>query len=177
MNHIILIGFKHVGKSALGARLAESMGREFVDLDIAVEKLHTARSACNRTCREIVLEFGEPYFRALEHEALSLAMRGADPMVISLGGGTPIDERNRSLIAGHRIIHVTCDRGNVFEKIMIHGRPAILPPEEDLLSAFRRLWDEREAVYVSLAHHRIENNGSLDAAVLRAMAICMPAAV
>ncbi len=67
------------GKSTVGPRLADRLGRPFVDTDQAVE--HRA----GRTVAEIFAQEGEPRFRALEREAIDAAAGQA--AVIALGGG------------------------------------------------------------------------------------------
>ena len=60
--HVALVGFMGAGKTTLGPRLAEKLGRAFVSVDAVVEK----RSG--RTIAEIFEEHGEAAFRALEEE-------------------------------------------------------------------------------------------------------------
>ena len=44
-NHIILIGFKHVGKTLIGRRLAKDLNKKFIDLDKEVEKLYEKQTS------------------------------------------------------------------------------------------------------------------------------------
>ena len=39
-NHIVLIGFKHVGKSIIGENLARRLNSHFIDLDHQIELLY-----------------------------------------------------------------------------------------------------------------------------------------
>ncbi|HIF91912.1 MAG TPA: shikimate kinase [Myxococcales bacterium] len=76
---IYLVGLMGVGKSTVGARLAQRLGRIFIDTDQEVER------KANRTIAEIFEADGEARFRELEAEAIRAAeMDGA---VIALGGG------------------------------------------------------------------------------------------
>lgn len=65
---IVLVGPMGVGKSTVGALLAERLGVPFLDTDQDV--VHRT----GRSVSEIVTEDGEPRFRELEHEAVARAV-------------------------------------------------------------------------------------------------------
>src|SRR5258706_16117400 len=91
--HIILLGFMGSGKTTIGRLLAERLGRAFVDLDDRIE------SAAGKTIAEIFASDGEAAFRQLETECLSrILTEEREPLVIGLGGGTFVHERNRAAI-------------------------------------------------------------------------------
>jgi len=75
---IWLVGMMGAGKSAVGRRLAERLGRRFVDCDAEVERAAGARIA------EIFASEGEAGFRARERAEIESAEPGA---VVALGGG------------------------------------------------------------------------------------------
>ena len=157
---IILIGFKHVGKSALGYALALRLAKPFIDLDAEIEREFQEQY----TCRQIMHIYGQAYFRDLEKKLLTQVMQ-ADPAIIALGGGTPLDLDNQALIRHHTVVHVVAPRDLVFARIMKQGRPEFFPAEKPPLETFHQLWDEREAIYKSLASVAVENNGLLVSAV------------
>src|SRR5690625_2299951 len=86
---LILIGPPGSGKSTIGSRVAGLLDVGFRDTDVDIER------ATKRTISEIFVEDGEPVFRALEREAVSLAM-GEHEGVLSLGGGAIMDPATRS---------------------------------------------------------------------------------
>src|SRR5690625_5228406 len=86
---LILIGPPGSGKSTIGSRVAGLLDVGFRDTDVDTER------ATKRTISEIFIEDGEPVFRALEREAVSLAM-GEHEGVLSLGGGAIMDPATRS---------------------------------------------------------------------------------
>lgn len=166
MKHIILIGFKHVGKSAIAAGLAEFLERQHIDLDDAIINVHTQKTGEHIACGEIVRNHGEAHFRELEHAALRQLLEESDePAVISLGGGAPLSEVNQRLLFDQQVIHVTAPKGGIYERIVMNGRPAFFPTDEDPFLFFQKLWEEREPVYQQLANHTIENTGSVKEAV------------
>lgn len=167
-NPIILIGFKHVGKTTIGRHLAKALNKSFIDLDREVEILHEKYYLETFTCREIMQSHGEHYYRQLESEALRLALK-LPACVISLGGGTSISQSNQDLLKPHRLLHIVAPRGIVFERIMIEGRPSFFDVNEDSYASFSRLWDERSETYRKLAAFTINNNHSIDHAVNEAL--------
>ncbi len=88
---IYLTGFMGSGKSALGPRLADQLGYDFVDLDRRIEQ----EAGC--TIQAIFANRGEEAFRRLEAEGLRAASRG-DRIVIALGGGAVAREENMRLV-------------------------------------------------------------------------------
>lgn len=81
-----------VGKSTTGRRVAERLGRHFVDLDGAVE------AASDRTVAEIFAAEGEPGFRQIESRVLAEVLAATRPSVVATGGGVILDSGNRDLL-------------------------------------------------------------------------------
>lgn len=165
--HIILIGFKSAGKSAIGKELAKQISRRFIDLDEEMEKSYALKNGVKMNCRQIMLKDGQRVFRSLEHEVLKSVLANSDAAVIALGGGTPIYEKNDALLKKHAPIHITAPKSIVYERIMISGRPAFFSPDEHPLESFNRIWQEREKVYNELTNIKIDNSGSIQQAIDR----------
>lgn len=70
------------GKSYAGQRLAQLLGRHFIDLDDLIE------AKADASITAIFAEYGEPHFRRLEQAALH-SLTDLEPAVIACGGGTP----------------------------------------------------------------------------------------
>ena len=77
---IVLIGLSGVGKSTVGAILAERLGWPLLDTD----DLITAREG--KTPAEIITSRGEPAFRDIERTVVQEAAQRV-PAVIAIGGG------------------------------------------------------------------------------------------
>jgi len=88
--HVALDGFMAAGKSSIGKRLAEILGRPFLDLDREIEIVHGPIA-------QIFTRGGEELFRRLEHETL-LNVLDRPAAVIALGGGTAAFEPNMTAL-------------------------------------------------------------------------------
>lgn len=165
MKHIILIGFKNSGKTAIGSLLAKQLNRLFIDLDDEIKNLNCKNTGEQKTCREIMEQHGEAHFRNIESEALQKIMQVKKPAVIALGGGAPMQAENRQLLEPHTIIHISAPKAVIFERIMINGKPAFFPQNEEPFESFQRLWEQRTPVFQEIAHISINNKGSLLEAV------------
>ena len=84
---VVLIGMMGVGKSTLGRAASKALGWRYVDIDHQIERTE------NRTIADIFRQDGEPHFRELESEAIE-KLRGAKQVVVSTGGGAPIEPGN-----------------------------------------------------------------------------------
>jgi shikimate kinase len=76
--HVALIGFMGAGKTTLGAKVAERLGRPFVDLDRELER---------ETGEQIAVLFrqSETDFRVREARASAAALERRTPAVLALG--------------------------------------------------------------------------------------------
>ena len=143
MENIILIGMPGCGKSTIGRKLAEALGKEFVDADQALE------AHFRRPITEIIPQDGEPAFRAMETEILSMLGKRSG-LVIATGGGCITQDRNYPLL--HQ-------NGTIFrlkrdlEKLPTQGRP--LSQRNKLAD----MYEVRRPLYEAFADHIIDNDG------------------
>ena len=142
MENIILIGMPGCGKSTIGKMLAETLGKEFVDADQALE------AHFGRPITEIIPQDGEPAFRAMETEILEMLGKKSG-LVIATGGGCVTRARNYPLL--HQ-------NGTIFwlkrdlQKLPTHGRPL---SQQNKLSELYRV---RKPLYQSFADAIIDND-------------------
>lgn len=85
--NIVLIGYRAVGKSSVGALVAELLDRPFVDLDALVEQ------EAGQTIPEIVKAAGWPEFRRRE-KAMVQRYASRSGQVLATGGGVVLDPDN-----------------------------------------------------------------------------------
>jgi len=95
--NLVLIGYRATGKTAVGARLAEILGRPFVDLDqVLVQE-------AGRPIADIVAQGGWREFRQLEKELVA-RFRHAQGQVLATGGGAVLDPDNVAALRENGII-------------------------------------------------------------------------
>lgn len=82
----ILIGMMGSGKTTVGRELARLSGREFLDLDVVMQR------RLGRTVRSLFQVYGEDTFR--EHETRALGSLEPGSYVLATGGGVVLRERN-----------------------------------------------------------------------------------
>ena len=151
---IILIGYRGSGKTTIGRKLAERLHCDFVDTDERIVQ------KAGLTIREIFEKDGEPGFRALETQALRLALKHQNA-VISLGGGAILRPQHRQLItaSGHSIFYLSADPITLAHRIAADtttaaNRPALTNlggAEEEV----RQVLTQREPLYRQLMHHEV----------------------
>lgn len=88
---IVLVGMMGAGKTAVGRRLARTLGWPFKDADAAIE------AAAGTSIANIFAEIGEPAFRAKERQIIGRLLNG-ERMVLALGGGAFMDPQTRALV-------------------------------------------------------------------------------
>ena len=155
MENIILIGMPGCGKSTVGREIAQCLGKEFVDADVAIAE------AAGRNIPEIFAEEGEAGFRKLETEVLSQLGKGSG-LVIATGGGCVTRLENYSLL--HQ-------NGTIFwirrelDKLPTEGRPL------SQTGQLEQMYRVRKPLYEAFADHIVENCGSVDVAAQRIIEI------
>lgn len=86
--NIVLIGMPGCGKSTIGRRLADEMGRKFYDLDEEIVR------ETGKSIPEIFANDGENVFRNIESEVLMKNLADISGAVIATGGGAILREEN-----------------------------------------------------------------------------------
>ena len=142
--HVVLVGMMGVGKTTVGLRLADALGRPFADSDALIE----ARTG--RTVREIFAADGEPAFRAVESEVLADSLAATSPTVIAAAGGVVLDPANRALLRRAATVAWLQAPVSVLVDRVAAGehRPAVEADPEGTLS---RMEQARSELYAEVA--------------------------
>lgn len=165
MKHIVLIGFKNVGKSTVGKALAQQLNRPFFDLDDSIELAYQEKYQQTLNYRDILAQHGEKFFRELETSALQRCLKQPSAAVIALGGGAAILEENQRLIQTHWVVHIVAQKDIVFNRMMKLGVPAFFPKDQDPSQFFQELWHQRIEVYDTLADVTADNTFAVEDAI------------
>ena len=134
---IFLVGFMGAGKTTIGRLLADKLNWSFVDLDAEVERSEGASVA------EIFASRGEDWFRSAESECLKV-VSAPRRRVVSLGGGTYVNPRNRALVDSLGLsVYLEAPLDVLLERI---GRSTHRPLASDK-GRLERLFEERLSAY------------------------------
>lgn len=167
---IYLTGFMASGKSTVGTLVAQQLGYDFVDLDMAVER------RAGRRIPEIFEEDGEAGFRRMEAEALQRSTQHEE-VVVALGGGALVDERNLEQARQHGLVvylKVSAEELARRLEIATNERPLVRGEDGTPLSGKAlRAWVEgllnERAPFYERAHVTIETEGKAPEAVAAAV--------
>ena len=80
---IVLLGYMGCGKSRVGEALSQCIDIPYVDLDSFIEQQEKT------SIKSIFKSKGELFFRKIERQYLEQLLTQKDPIILSLGGGTP----------------------------------------------------------------------------------------
>lgn len=136
--NIALIGMMGVGKSTVGAKLADKLNMRFVDSDelIAYEYAPVTK---------LFELFGEEGFRKYETRAIK-QVSGYSDTVLATGGGVPLSERNMEmLVRNYNIIYLKATAPTIISRVSESDRPLLAG--NDTGNEVKRLMTERKDVY------------------------------
>lgn len=151
--HIILTGFMGSGKSSIGIKLSYRLKRVLLDTDKLIEKKE------NKSISEIFETFGEAYFREQETILLEKLQEETGPRIISVGGGTPMREENRTLLKALGIvIYLQVTPETVYERLKGDTTRPLLQGD-DPMEKIRTLLAERKELYLAGADVVIDCDG------------------
>lgn len=134
MRKIILLGYMGCGKSTIAEKLSQKLQIPFIDLDKMIE------IKAQMSINEIFKNYGEVYFRKLEHDVFVELLNSDENQIIGLGGGTPCYANNHELLKGNGIysIYLKASVDTLFSRL-VHNkskRPIIANKSEDELKEF-----------------------------------------
>ena len=142
---VVLTGFMGTGKSAVGRRVAERLGRRLVDTDVEIERIE------GMPVREIFARSGEARFRELERRVVAESCNAGD-VVIATGGGTILDAGNRSALAdGALMVCLGASPETIARRVRAYAadRP-LLAGARSLTARIRELLDARQSIYAAV---------------------------
>jgi shikimate kinase len=154
--HLVLVGLMGAGKTTVGQRCAELLGRAFLDTDELVEA--NARMGV----ADIFRHHGEQQFRVLERDAVEDACASPDPLVIACGGGAVLDPENRRRLRSCGLVVWLRASPAVLGARVGTGddRPLLAAPRQPAITTLERLSAQREPAYEGVAHVQVDTEGS-----------------
>jgi shikimate kinase len=121
---IALVGLMGAGKSTVGRRLAERLGREFFDSDAEIEK------AAGLSVPDIFALHGEADFRRGEKQVIRRLLEGR-PHVLATGGGAFLDADTRAIMRERAItVWLNADLETLWRRVQKRDdRPLLHRPD------------------------------------------------
>lgn len=139
--NIVLIGFMGVGKTTIGKMVADKLYRDFIDVDIEIERRY------NKTIPEIFAQHGEGYFREIERNTVIDICDNKQCNIVSLGGGAFKQEAIREKCLDSCLVlflDLSWDRWKERMDLLIENRPVLHNKSVDEV---QQIFDERQAIY------------------------------
>ena len=137
---VALVGLMGAGKSTVGRRLADALGRQFYDSDNEIEK------AASLSISDIFALHGEEEFRRGEHRVLERLLNEA-PHVLATGGGAYLNPETRDLLREKAItIWLNADLETLWRRVSRRSHRPLLKADNPK-GVLSRLLDERTPIY------------------------------
>ncbi|GGB73470.1 MULTISPECIES: shikimate kinase [Henriciella] len=137
---IALVGLMGAGKSTVGRRLADTLGRKFFDSDNEIER------AAGLSIADIFTLHGEAEFRRGERRVLERLL-GDEPHVLATGGGAYLDPDTRDLLREKAVtIWLNADLETLWRRVSRRSHRPLLKADNPK-GVLSRLLDERRPIY------------------------------
>jgi len=164
MGHIWLIGLMGSGKNAVGAVLAERLGRPFYDIDARVE------DGYGRSVSDIFFIEGEDAFRSLESEALAVIATEPDGVVATGGGSILAEDNVEAMRDGGTVVLLDVTPETAAERITdTKSRPLLTGDSREMLSD---ILADRVVAYRVAADVVVDANDDIDTVADRVETAC-----
>lgn len=137
---IVLVGMMGAGKTTVGRRLANRLGRHFIDSDEEVEK------AAGMSIEDIFKLHGEADFRAGEVKVIARLLK-EDGIVLGTGGGAFINPDTRTLVKQQAVsVWIKADFELLFQRVSRRSnRPLLKTPNPR--ETLQQLIEQRYPIY------------------------------
>ena len=146
---LVFVGAPGSGKTTIGKQVAEKLGVEFIDVDNEIEMDEKT------TISDIFVQKGEAYFRQLEREKISDLLNTFNG-VLSLGGGSVLDETTRQALAIAPVVWLKVSSGDASSRVGLGlSRPVLMG---NVRSTLVKLLEERTPLYEEVADWEIDTS-------------------
>ena len=156
-DNVVLIGMPGSGKSTVGKKIAELLGKKFIDTDELIVKME------NKPIPEIFSCLGEDVFRDIEEKALKSAMNERGAVIATGGGIIKRSENHYPLSSNGKVVWLKRDINSLATK----GRPLSKSIED-----IKKLYSERKELYRQCADITIYNDKKVVEIAKEIVALC-----
>ena len=146
---LVFVGAPGSGKTTIGKQVAQRLGIEFIDVDNEIEMDEKT------TISDIFVQKGEAYFRQLERAKISELLNSFNG-VLSLGGGSVLDESTRQALAIAPVVWLKVSSGDASSRVGLGlSRPVLMG---NVRSTLVKLLEERTPLYEEVADWEIDTS-------------------
>ena len=146
---LVFVGAPGSGKTTIGKQVAQKLGIEFIDVDNEIEMDEKT------TISDIFVQKGEAYFRQLERAKISELLNSFNG-VLSLGGGSVLDETTRQALAIAPVVWLKVSSGDASSRVGLGlSRPVLMG---NVRSTLVKLLEERTPLYEEVADWEIDTS-------------------
>lgn len=137
---VVFVGLMGAGKTAIGRKVAGTLGLSFIDSD------HEIESVSRMTIPELFERYGEAEFRALEQRVIARLLENG-PQVLSTGGGAFINAQTREAVQALGVsVWLKAELDLLMERVSKKQNRPLLK-NDNPRAVLARLMDERYPVY------------------------------
>lgn len=137
---LVLVGMMGAGKTTVGRRLANRLGRQFIDSDEEIER------AAQMSIPEIFEQRGEGEFRVGEMRVIARLLKEKD-IVLATGGGAFINLETRAMVKAEAVsVWLKADIDVLFERVSRRSNRPLLKTA-DPKGTLEKLIAERYPIY------------------------------
>jgi shikimate kinase len=137
---VVLVGMMGAGKTTVGRRLANRLGRQFRDSDEEIER------AAQMSIPEIFEQRGEPEFRAGETRVIARVLKEAG-VVLATGGGAFVNPETRALMKAEAVtVWLKAEADILFERVSRRSNRPLLKTANPR-ATLEKLIEERYPIY------------------------------
>jgi shikimate kinase len=157
---IVLLGYMGCGKSRVGEALSQCIDIPYVDLDSFIEQQE------NLSIKSIFEGKGELFFRKIERQYLEQLLTQKEPVILTLGGGTPCYYNSMDYIVDSKALsfYLKAHIATLKDRLLLekNKRPLIshLQTEEELTEFIGKHLFERLPFYGKATHTVVVDTGS-----------------
>lgn len=150
---VVMVGMMGAGKTAVGKALAQALSVPFLDSDAEIE------AAANMSVQEIFVRDGEAFFRQKEAQVIERLL-GAEPGILSTGGGAFLAEGNRIAIREKGVsVWLEASLGVLWQRVK-HKDTRPLLRTEDPRATLAKIYNERVPIYAQ-ADLKVRSNATV----------------
>lgn len=150
---ICLIGLRGAGKSTLGARLSESVGLPFIELNHEIEK------AASIPVAEIIAMYGDEGYRKLEADTLNAIISTRSRLILAVAGGV-VEEPDTfgAILSRFHSIWLKASPNEHMDRVREQGDMRPMRGNPQAMDQLREILDARESRYAQ-ADYQLNTSG------------------